>query len=80
MVIDYNLRQVFGREDVLTTETVKYIFIEKVYFPKNMIGMVTRNWRQKPQMSLYKGAKGVVEGMCLHYFCEKRPHRKKTSG
>ena len=54
---DYNLRKAFGKEDVANHRDVKYVFIENVYFSKNMKGMVTRNWRQKPQMSLHKDTK-----------------------
>ena len=57
LAIDHNLRQPFDREAVVTKVTVKYIKVEKVYFLKDMKGMVTRNWRQKLYMSLYKVAK-----------------------
>ena len=33
---------------------VNYILIENVYFSMNLKGMATINWRQNPQMFLYK--------------------------
>ena len=77
----YNLHQAFARGDMATTEIVKHMFFEKKYFPKNMRGMVTENWRQKPQMLLYiKLPNESLERMCFQYFCETCLHQKKSSG
>ena len=57
---DYNPSQEFFKKSMFNRRDVTYITIENDYFPMNMIGMATRNWRQKTHRRPYINAKLVV--------------------